>query len=70
MESETGCNELCCECRSVKGSLAVSAKGVISTMIFVSRDGCGRREEVCPPDEKPLVVSGECESAAFEGEDV
>ena len=38
-------------------------------MMLVSHDGCARRDEVCPLDEKPLVVSGECESAGFEKEE-
>jgi hypothetical protein len=47
VESETGCNELCCECRSVNGSLAASAEeGVILAIVLVSYDGCGCRDEV------------------------
>ena len=38
-------------------------------MMLVSQDGCGCRDEICPLDEKPLVVSGECESAGFEKEE-
>jgi hypothetical protein len=29
----------------------------------------GVGDEVCPLDEKPLIVSGECESAGFEKEE-
>jgi len=37
--------------------------------MLVSHDGCGRRDEVRPLDEKPPIASGESESAWFEKEE-